>query len=93
VIDSGVDVNAYIDPSSGFHSHATALHQAVYSGSLDCVKILIENGADLSLEDRVYQGTPLEWAQYLYRETNDDILKEKYSQIEKFLLAIKPGRA
>ena len=92
VIDSGVDVNAYIDRSSGFHSHATALHQAVYSGSLDCVKILTESGADLNLEDRVYQGTPLEWAQYLYRETNDEILKEKYAQIEKFLLAIKPGR-
>ncbi|HZJ61661.1 MAG TPA: ankyrin repeat domain-containing protein, partial [Chitinophagaceae bacterium] len=91
VIDSGVDVNAYIDRSSGFHSHATALHQAVYSGSLDCVKVLIEKGADLNLEDRIYQGTPLGWAQYLYRETNDEILKEKYSQIEKFLLAITPG--
>jgi len=92
LIDRGADPNAYIDHTSGFHSHATALHQAVYSGSLDCVKILIESGADLSLEDRVYQGTPLGWAQYLYRETNDDILKEKYSQIEKFLLAVKPGR-
>jgi peptide-methionine (S)-S-oxide reductase len=93
LISSGVDVNAYIDQSSGFHSHATALHQAVYSGSLDSVKILVEAGANLNLEDRVYQGTPLGWAQYLQREEKDENLKEKYSQIEKFLLTVRPGRA
>lgn len=93
LVDSGVDVNAYIDRSSGFHSHGTALHQAVYSGSLDSVKILVEAGADLNLEDRIYQGTPLGWAQYLQREEKDESLKEKYSQIEKFLVSVKPGRA
>ncbi len=92
LIDSGVEVNAYIHHSSGFHSHATALHQAVFSGSLDSVKILVEAGANLNLEDRVYQGTPLGWAQYLQREEKDDSLKEKYSQIEKFLLALNPGK-
>jgi peptide-methionine (S)-S-oxide reductase len=93
LIDSGVDVNAYIDHSSGFHSHGTALHQAVYSASLDSVKILVEAGADLNLEDRVYQGTPIGWAQYLYREEKNALLKEKYLEIEKFLLSVAPDRA
>jgi len=88
LINLGVDVNTYIDPSSGFHSHATALHQAVYSGSLDSVKILVEAGANLNLEDRVYQGTPLGWARYLQKEEKDESRKEKYSQIEKFLLTL-----
>ena len=92
LIDLGVDVNAYIDHSSGFHSHATALHQAVYSGSLDSVKILVEAGADLTLEDRVYHGSPLDWSQYLQKEEKNESLKEKYSQIEKFLLTVKPGK-
>jgi len=89
VIDSGADVNAYIDRSSGFHSHATALHQAVYSRSLDAVKILVAAGADLNLQDRIYGGTPLGWAQYLQKDEKDKARKEKYSQIEKFLLSIK----
>jgi peptide-methionine (S)-S-oxide reductase len=92
LIDLGIDVNAYIDRSSGFHSHATALHQAVYSGSLDSVKILVEAGADLNLEDRIYHGTPLGWSQYLQREEKNESLKEKYSQIEKFLLTVKADK-
>jgi len=89
LIDSGVDVNTYIDRSSGFHSHATALHQAVYSGSLDSVKVLIDAGADLNLEDRIYHGSPLDWSQYLQKEEKNESLKEKYWQIEKFLLTVK----
>ena len=89
VIDSGADVNGYIERSSGFHSHATALHQAVYSRSLDSVKILVAAGADLNLQDRIYRGTPLGWAQYLQKEEKDEARKERYSQIEKFLLSIK----
>jgi Ankyrin repeats (3 copies) len=65
LIGLGVDVKAY-NPS-GFHAHATALHQAVDSGSLAAVKTLVEAGADLSLKDPLYQGTPLDWAEYLKR--------------------------
>jgi hypothetical protein len=60
----GVDVNAY---SAGLHSHATALHHAVDSGSLEAVQVLVEAGASLSTTDRVYHGTPLEWAKHLGR--------------------------
>jgi hypothetical protein len=61
VIDLGVDLNA---PCANLHSHATALHHAVYSGSLDAVKVLVEAGARLDTKDTIYEGTPLGWAEY-----------------------------
>lgn len=63
LIDLGVDLNAYSPP--GLHPHGTALHHAVGSGSLDAVKVLVDAGADLGTRDRIYQGTPLDWAEHL----------------------------
>jgi hypothetical protein len=64
LIGLGVDLNAH---SSEFGPHATALHHAVSSGSLDAVKVLAKAGADIGARDRVYQGTPLDWAEYYER--------------------------
>lgn len=85
LINLGTDINGYIDSSSGFHSHATALHQAIYSGSIEAVKTLVEAGADLNAKDLVYEGTPLGWAMYMQTETNDESAKKKYAEIEAFL--------
>jgi peptide-methionine (S)-S-oxide reductase len=63
-IGFGVDLNA---PSAELYSHATALHHAVSSGSLDAVRVLVEAGATLHTRDTVYDGTPLEWAEYMNR--------------------------
>jgi peptide-methionine (S)-S-oxide reductase len=60
-IELGVDLNA---PSPDLYSHATALHHAVSSKSLDAVKVLVEAGASLDSKDSVYGGTPLGWAEY-----------------------------
>jgi hypothetical protein len=65
LVAAGVDVNVYSPPS--FHPHATALHHAVDSGSLDVVRLLIDAGADLSLPDRAFGGTPLGWADHIGR--------------------------
>ena len=85
LIKSGVNINACPGPSSGFHSHATALHHAVSAGSPDAVKILVDAGADLTARDRIYNGTPLGWAQYALSENIDAPAKEKYKAIETFL--------
>lgn len=61
LIGMGVDVDAY---SIVIHPHATALHQAVAAGSLDAVKTLVEAGARLDIRDKIYHGTPLQWAEY-----------------------------
>src|SRR5262249_39787913 len=53
VIALGVDLNA---PSSDLYAHATALHHAVCSGSLEAVQTLVEAGADLRAKDTAYHG-------------------------------------
>jgi len=83
LIESGADVNVYIDRGSGFHSHATALHQAVYNGSLESVKLLINAGADLNAKDRIYDGTPLGWAKYMQKEEKDKSKRKKFAEIDR----------
>ncbi|MDQ5858055.1 MAG: ankyrin repeat domain-containing protein [Acidobacteriota bacterium] len=75
LIPLGVDVNAY--SPAGFHPHATALHHAVDSGSLDAVEVLVRAGADLDAKDRVHDGTPLDWAEYLGRAEIAAYLRSK----------------
>ena len=75
VIGLGVDLNAY--SPKGFHPHATALHQAVNSGSLEAVKLLVESGADLHVKDTGFQSTPLGWAEHLERTEIAEYLREK----------------
>jgi hypothetical protein len=74
VIDLGVELNA---PCAELYSHATALHHAVYSGSLDAVKVLVEAGAALGAKDTVYGGTPLGWAEYAKHAEIADYLREE----------------
>jgi peptide-methionine (S)-S-oxide reductase len=74
VIDLGVDPNV---PCASLYSHATALHHAVYSGSLDAVKVLVEAGANLDTKDTIYEGTPLSWAEYGKQDEIADFLREK----------------
>jgi Ankyrin repeats (3 copies) len=79
LIDLGADPKAY--SPSGFHPHGTALHHAVDSGSLDAVKVLVEAGADLGMRDRVHQGKPLDWAEYLKRTQIAAYLREQESLV------------
>jgi peptide-methionine (S)-S-oxide reductase len=61
LIPFGVDLNS---PSADLYSHATALHHAVYSGSIDAVRVLVEAGANLDTKDTVHRSTPLGWAEH-----------------------------
>lgn len=85
LIDAGADVNAYIDQSSGFHSHASPLHQAVFSGSLESVQILLDADADLAATDRIYNGTPFEWSQHMQTGEHDETRRKKIAEIEALL--------
>jgi hypothetical protein len=83
LLQSGVDVNAYI--KEGFHTHATALHQAVFSGSIESVKLLVDAGADINLEDKIYHASSLDWAIHMQSEEADELKRKKYADIEKYL--------
>jgi ankyrin repeat protein len=79
LIDRGVDVNAF---NSSVQYHATPVHNAVSSGSLEAVRILVQAGAKVDTRDTAYQGTPLDWAEYLLREEEN---KKQYAEIVAYL--------
>ena len=62
LLDAGEDPNRYNPP--GNHPHSTPLHQAVWGGHEAVVRLLVERGARLDLEDTIYHGTPLGWAEH-----------------------------
>jgi len=74
LIARGVDIDAY---STVIHPHATALHHAVSSGSFDAVEMLVAAGARLDIRDRIYDGTPLQWAEYGRHDALADYLRAK----------------
>ena len=82
IIDLSVDLNR---PSTDLYSHATALHHAVCSGSLEAVKVLVEAGAELSTKDRAWDATPLGWAEYYMREAKGDDAGKAYPEIAAYL--------
>jgi ankyrin repeat protein len=65
LMELGADPNA---ANGGLHPHATALHNAVCSGSLETVKALVAAGARVDVRDAAYQATPLNWTEYFVRE-------------------------
>ena len=91
LIEKGIDVNAVPDNFHGFHSHASALHQAVFSGLLESVKLLVEAGATLAT-DRVYNATPLDWAIYMQTTgSSDEEHKRRFAEIEAYLKQKEAG--
>jgi ankyrin repeat protein len=82
LIERGVDVNAY---NASVQSHATPLHNAVCSGSLEAVRMLVRAGARIDVQDTVYQATPLTWAEYYAREHKQDDPGKAYPAIVTYL--------
>lgn len=82
LIDVGVDPDM---PSTNIYSHATPLHHAVCSGSLDAVKVLVEAGADLRTRDRAERATPLGWAEYYQGEHQSDERGQRFGAIVAYL--------
>ncbi len=62
LLDAGEDPNRF-NPE-GHHAHATPLHQSIANGHPDTARLLIERGARLDVEDRIFQSTPLGWAEH-----------------------------
>ncbi|SDT63644.1 peptide-methionine (S)-S-oxide reductase [Mucilaginibacter mallensis] len=85
LLELGINPNGF-PKNGGFHSHATPLHQAVSSGSLDSVKLLVEAGASLYATDKIYNGTPQGWAAHMQSDdSNDELRKRNFGLIKTFL--------
>jgi hypothetical protein len=65
LLDTGEDPNRY-NPEN-LHSHSTPMHQAVAANHLPVVELLVERGARLDINDTLWHGTPLGWAEYCDR--------------------------
>lgn len=85
VIALGVELNS---PSLDLYSHATALHHAVSSASLEAVQVLVQAGASLSARDTVWNGTPLDWAEHGQGEHPSDERGRRYAEIAAYLVTL-----
>lgn len=85
VIALGVELSS---PSPDLFSHATALHHAVSSASLEAVQVLVEAGASLSARDTVWDGTPLGWARHGQGEHLRDERGQRYAEIAAYLVTL-----
>jgi hypothetical protein len=83
LIDLGVEVNTY---NIRIQCHATPLHNAVCSGSLEAVETLVEAGADPKAKDTAYQATPLTWGEYYARKAEKrENPSKQYAAIVSYL--------
>lgn len=80
LLAAGEDPNRY-NPES-FHAHSTPLHQAALAGYLETVKVLVESGARLDMPDKIYQSTPMGWAEHAGQ-----------SEVREYLVAKSPDGA
>jgi ankyrin repeat protein len=65
LIEAGADVNqraTFGGPSHG--EGITALHLAASSDDVEMVQLLLEAGADPTIQDSLHHGTPARWAEY-----------------------------
>ncbi len=62
LLEAGEDPNRF--SPVGVHSQATPLHQAALAGHTDIARLLVEHGARLDIEDILFHGTPLGWAEH-----------------------------
>lgn len=77
LIDHGAGVNRRSTFGGPRHGEgATALHLAAQNGDASMVRLLLDRGADPSIEDGVYHSSPLGWAQHSGHDEVGRILEE-----------------
>jgi ankyrin repeat protein len=76
LIANGADVNIHDEPKTAIDStsHYTALHGAAWYGNLGAIKTLMRHGADVTVREEKYHGTPAGWADYAGRTEARDLI-------------------
>ncbi|HVY90451.1 MAG TPA: ankyrin repeat domain-containing protein, partial [Hyphomonadaceae bacterium] len=71
-LEAGAPINARLLA----HRHSTAAHQAAINDDVPMLKLLVERGADLSVQDTAWNGTPLGWARHEKRKKAQAYLED-----------------
>ncbi len=80
LLDAGEDPSRYNPPRT--HAHTTPLHQAALRGHEAVVRLLVERGADLAMKDKIYQATPLGWAEHAGQQSIAHYLRAHGATLE-----------
>ncbi|HTX74718.1 MAG TPA: ankyrin repeat domain-containing protein [Terracidiphilus sp.] len=96
LIAAGAEVNIPCDPGTAIDrtSRYTALHGAAWFGNMGAIEVLMRHGADVTVREERYHGTPAGWADYSgHTEARDRILLGPVDLIEavQFRLAERVG--
>ncbi|HTS34977.1 MAG TPA: ankyrin repeat domain-containing protein [Candidatus Solibacter sp.] len=85
LIQAGADVNVRDDPKTAVDNTSgyTALHAAGFKGNLSAVEVLLRHGADVTVREEKYHGTPGGWAAYAgHMAARDLIVRGKVDIME-----------
>jgi ankyrin repeat protein len=78
LLDHGADVNQKATFGGLTHGQGiTALHLAAQNGHLPMVELLVERGADLSIQEDLYHSTPAGAAAYFHQTAVHDYLRRR----------------
>ena len=70
-LEAGAEVNR----SSVCHRHSMPIHQAAVNDDVPMLKLLIEHGARLDVQDTLWNGTPLGWAIHTHQRRAEAYLR------------------
>jgi ankyrin repeat protein len=85
LIAAGAEVNVHDEPSTAVDSTSgfTPLHAAAWHGNLGAIETLMRHGADVTVRETKWHGTPAGWADYAgHKEARDLILRWPIDIIE-----------
>ncbi|HYR07146.1 MAG TPA: ankyrin repeat domain-containing protein [Longimicrobium sp.] len=78
LLDHGADVNQRATFGGPEHGEGiAALHAAAQEGDVAMAELLCDRGADLSIEDRIYNGTAISWAEHFGQTAVRDYLRAR----------------
>lgn len=76
LLDHGADVSQRATFGGLTHGQGiTALHIAAQNGDMPMARLLVERGAERSIKDALYDGTPEDWADHFGQDSVRDFLQ------------------
>jgi ankyrin repeat protein len=82
LLQRGIDVSARLR-----HDWQMSLHWAAFGAHVDIVELLLKRNAPVDITENTYNGTPLDWALYGWRDPPPESRRSNYYQVVALLVA------